>query len=139
IWYPRTTGIWQTVWMEVVPAMRIASVQWSSDVADWSIRLRAHLSGAIQDHRLAVRLRLGDRILVDDLVAADGPYVSRTFYLEDSGIDDARNELLWWPHAPNLIDAELALRDGSGETIDRVACYTAMRAVGIAGNRFVIN
>src|SRR5205814_5456149 len=28
IWYPRTTGIWQTVWVEVVPETRIGKLRW---------------------------------------------------------------------------------------------------------------
>ncbi len=29
IWYPRTTGIWQTVWLERVPSLHFESLQWS--------------------------------------------------------------------------------------------------------------
>ena len=28
IWYPRTSGIWQTVWLEPVPPLRIERVRW---------------------------------------------------------------------------------------------------------------
>src|SRR6185369_10052791 len=41
IWYPRTTGIWQTVWMEVVPETRIDRSRWTSDVERWEIGLDA--------------------------------------------------------------------------------------------------
>ncbi|MFX6435474.1 glycoside hydrolase family 2, partial [Acinetobacter baumannii] len=37
IWYPRTTGIWQTVWMEVVGATRVASIDWHPSIRNWSI------------------------------------------------------------------------------------------------------
>jgi beta-galactosidase/beta-glucuronidase len=36
IWYPRTTGIWQSVWLERLPAAWIASVQWSADLDETS-------------------------------------------------------------------------------------------------------
>src|SRR5215203_2084409 len=29
IWYPRTTGIWQTVWIERVPATWIRTLRWT--------------------------------------------------------------------------------------------------------------
>ena len=35
--------------------------------------------------------------------------VHRGVALSDPGIDDSRNELLWSPNAPNLIDVELEL------------------------------
>ena len=35
IWYPRTTGIWQSVWMERVPATHIGTVRWTPNVERW--------------------------------------------------------------------------------------------------------
>lgn len=32
IWYHRTTGIWQPVWLEPVPRARIVSLRWTPDV-----------------------------------------------------------------------------------------------------------
>lgn len=49
------------------------------------------------------------------------------------------NALFWWPHAPNLIDAELTLLGPAGEVIDTVTSYTAMRGVAIIGDRFFLN
>ncbi|HWB53526.1 MAG TPA: glycoside hydrolase family 2 TIM barrel-domain containing protein, partial [Tepidisphaeraceae bacterium] len=59
--------------------------------------------------------------------------------LADPGIDDYRNEFLWHPDHPNLIDAELELRDEKGETIDRAVSYCAMRHIGALSNRIVLN
>ena len=32
IWYPRTTGIWQSVWMERVPPVRVETLQWTANL-----------------------------------------------------------------------------------------------------------
>ena len=45
IWYPRTTGIWQTVWMERVPPTRIDAVRWSSSLEQWDIGFEARIAG----------------------------------------------------------------------------------------------
>src|SRR5687768_13030448 len=37
IWYYRTTGIWQTVWLERVPATSIGTLRWSSNLERWEI------------------------------------------------------------------------------------------------------
>src|SRR5918993_2942006 len=114
IWYPRTTGIWQTVWMEVVPRTHVASLRWTSNVRKWQITLQARVHGPDRDGtRLAVTLRKGDRVLTEDVYQVHRGEVVRTITLADPGIDDARNDLLWWPWAPNLIDAELRLLDAS--------------------------
>src|SRR5438128_1534753 len=37
IWYPRTTGIWQTVWLELVPATALRAVAFTPHLARWEI------------------------------------------------------------------------------------------------------
>jgi len=37
IWYPRTSGIWQTVWAEVVPATYIERIRWTPHFERWEI------------------------------------------------------------------------------------------------------
>lgn len=41
IWYPRTTGIWRTVWLEKVARSHVAQLRWTADVFTWQIRLDA--------------------------------------------------------------------------------------------------
>jgi beta-galactosidase/beta-glucuronidase len=140
IWYFRTTGIWQTVWMEVVPATRIATVRWTPNLETWSFDLAATITGPVDDRlRLRVTLRHRDTTLVEDTYSVASREVQRRIVLPDGGIDDYRNALLWWPWAPNLIDAELELIDDDDQTIDRVQSYTAMRSVAAEGERFVFN
>src|SRR5690606_15258725 len=59
--------------------------------------------------------------------------------LSDPGIDDSRNELLWSPESPTIIHAELLLRAADGACIDRVESYTALRSIGVEGERVVLN
>ncbi|HEY7033565.1 MAG TPA: glycoside hydrolase family 2 TIM barrel-domain containing protein [Thermomicrobiales bacterium] len=140
IWYPRTTGIWQTVWLERVPATRIETVRWRANLERWEIGLDARVGGQPRDDlRLDVTLRVRGRSIADDSYRVVAGAVSRRLALGDPGIDDARNELLWRPGAPTLIDAELTLRTDAGEVLDRVESYTAMRTVGVDGDRFLLN
>lgn len=140
IWYCRTTGIWQSVWLEVVPAAHLSELRWVSDATTWQIGLHARIAGTIRDGlQLRVRLSAGQRLLADDSYAVASDEVVRQIGIPDPGIDDYRNELLWSPESPTLIDAELELRDGSGEAIDRVRSYTALRAISLLGDRFVLN
>ena len=141
IWYPRTTGIWQTVWLEPVPAVRAASLRWTPDLPRGEVRLDARVAGPDPHrHRLAVTLRHGDRVLCDDVcsVAADGG-VRRAFPVAPAGAEDFALDLLWTPEHPRLIDAELRLLDPDGEDVDVVSSYTALRSVGVDGDRFLLN
>jgi len=139
IWYCRTTGIWQTVWIEVVPATRIDVLRWRPDAVRWEIGVDVRLAGEDRsDLQLRVQLSAGDHVLAEDTYSVDRQ-LSRKIAIFDPGIDDYRNELLWSPESPHLIDALIELRDGQGNVIDRVASYTALRAIGALGDRIVLN
>jgi beta-galactosidase/beta-glucuronidase len=133
IWYPRTSGIWQTVWLDKVPATRIARVAFSPNLARWEIAVEAWLEGERRPD-----LRLGVRLYSKDYQIVSGE-VHRGVALSDPGIDDSRNELLWSPHAPHLIDVHLELWGERGELLDQVRSYTALRSATVQGDRFLLN
>ncbi len=141
IWYPRTTGIWQTVWLERVPAAWLAALRWDNSVERWELGLTAHVAGDRRDdRRLRVRMRLGDTVLVDDTYSvAEQGEVTRRIDLRDPGIDDARRALLWSPTSPALVQAELTLLETNGEVIDHVRSYTGLRSVRVEGDRVLLN
>ncbi|HSK09820.1 MAG TPA: glycoside hydrolase family 2 TIM barrel-domain containing protein [Vicinamibacterales bacterium] len=140
IWYPRTTGIWQTVWLETVPTTWIDNIRWTPNLERWEIALEATIGGAARDDlSLEVRLTAGDRVLAHDRYSVLAGEVVRRLALSDPGIDDSRNELLWSPHSPTLIHAELQLLEGRDQLVDKVRSYTALRAVAIEGDRLLLN
>jgi len=150
IWYPRTTGIWQTVWMEVVPEVHIESVRWTSSLERWEIGLGVHVKGTLPAGcSLAVLMHIGGQVLVKDTYAFVGGgfgagansagELHRSISLSDPGIDDFRNDLLWSPTKPTIIDVEMTLFDATGATLDAVKSYTALRAITIQGDRFILN
>jgi beta-galactosidase/beta-glucuronidase len=140
IWYPRTTGIWQTVWLEVVPPTRVSRVRWIASLERWELALDVHLAGPLQHGlRLQVDLRVGDRPIASDTYSVHGSEVHRRIALSDPGIDDYRNELLWSPEMPTLIDGMIRLLDAGGAELDRVSTYTALRSVHVDERRFLLN
>ncbi|MHB8644615.1 MAG: glycoside hydrolase family 2 protein [Thermomicrobiales bacterium] len=140
IWYPRTSGIWQTVWLEPIPASAIGQIVWRPNLPQWEIGLEATITGPQRDDlRLQVTLRAGDRLLADDTYAVVGSEITRRIALFDPGIGDYRNELLWSPDRPTLIDADVRLWDGHGNLIDHAMSYTALRSVAVQGDHFLLN
>ncbi len=140
IWYPRTTGIWQTVWLEWVPATWLGMVRWTPCLERWEVGLEVRLAGERRDDLcLSVRLASGDLLLAEDTYAVLAGEVHRRIGLSDPGIDDSRNELLWSPATPTLIRARLELCDRQGEVLDQVQSYTALRSIGVQGDRLVLN
>jgi beta-galactosidase/beta-glucuronidase len=139
IWYPRTTGIWQTVWLEPVAATHIKVLRWTPHFDGFEIGCEIGVVGALRD-ALAVEVRLwhGDKLLANDTYMLLGQEANRKIALSDPGIDDSRNELLWSPERPTLLDAEIILRC-DGRVLDTVRSYTALRSMTINRDRLVLN
>lgn len=139
IWYPRTTGIWQTVWLERVPGMYIGRIRWTPHVERWEIGFEAFISGKLRNFtRLALYLYRGDQILLHDIYEVINGEVHRRIALSDPGIDDYRNDLLWSPERPTLITANIKLWC-EDVLVDEVDSYTALRSAHVQRDRFMLN
>lgn len=139
IWYPRTTGIWQTVWVERVPTTYIDRICWTPHFERWEIGFQGSIAGDRQDNlHIKLKLTVGNQLLVNDSYQVLNEEVDRRIALSDPGIDDYRNELLWSPEKPTLIDVQIQLWH-EDKLIDEVTSYTAMRHVAIQRDRFTLN
>jgi beta-galactosidase/beta-glucuronidase len=140
IWYPRTTGIWQTVWLEVVPAVSIAQVRWTPSLECWDVSFEVKLEGPVpSDARIRLTLAAGKRPLANDSYQVFSHEVNRRIAFPDPGVDDSRNELLWSPQSPTLLDAIIELVDARGQVLDRVVSYTALRSIVVHTDRILLN
>jgi len=138
IWYNRTTGIWQPVWLEPVSSTYITNVRWTPDldrgVLGVVVKVQRRDATPL---RLRIKLRLHDTLLCDDIVFAQGSEIQRQIAFDQVGMM-SRELLLWSPQHPNLIDAELTILDGD-DVIDEVQSYAGLRSVGVEGGRFLLN
>ncbi len=140
IWYVRTTGIWQTVWLEVVPEVAIGSLRWAPNLERWELGLEVCIQGELPAGlKLRVELSSAGRMLVADTYELFASDVTRRIALSDPGIDDSRNELLWSPESPSLLDAQLRLLDRDDRCLDSVVSYAGLRSVAVQGDRIVLN
>jgi beta-galactosidase/beta-glucuronidase len=139
IWYPRTTGIWQAVWLERVPHTYIRKLRWTPHFEGFEIGCEALVAGELEeDLSVEVKIRHGSKMLADDHYKVIGGEAHRKIALSDPGIDDSRNELLWSPEHPTLLDVDVTLWH-KDQVIDKVKSYTALRSVNINRDRFMLN
>lgn len=141
IWYPRTTGIWQTVWLERVSSTYVKVIRWTPNLERWEIGCAVWLEGEQPQEELFLTVKLNARgaTIADDRYLVVNREVHRRIDLSDPGIDDYRNGLLWCPRTPTLIEAELKLVTASGRVLDEVQSYTAIRSITTDGERLVLN
>jgi len=139
IWYPRTTGIWQTVWIERVSRTYIEKIRWTPMVETYAIGFEARVGGdRAEGLQIEIKLMHGARLLAHDRYQVVDREADRTIVMSDPGIEDYRNEMLWSPERPTLLDATVRLWSGE-ELLDEFHSYTALRSVTILRDRFMLN
>ena len=133
--YTRTTGIWQTVWLEPLPATAFERPRITPDLARRRFRLELPLSGDATG--LAVRAVLRD---------ADGAEVARaetpadTDFTPALDLDVPAGRLhLWGPGDGYLYGIELALVAPDGRVVDAARSYAGMRSIAFRGKAVLIN
>jgi beta-galactosidase/beta-glucuronidase len=129
--YTRTTGIWQTVWMEAVSPYGLRSCDQIPDIDSGVLNLRLAFHGTRRGNALVVSAYLGGKKVAESRVPAANSTIV-TLNLAD--------ELaLWSPAEPNLYDVALDVVAPDGEIVDSVKSYAGMRKIHIEKERLYLN
>ena len=132
--YVRTTGIWQTVWMEPVPDYALRRPRITPDVASGAFRLEQPLTASAAGLRLRAVLRDGQGEVCVAECAADLD-LSPALTLPVS----QERRRLWSIEDPHLYDLEITLLDGTGQVVDRATSYAGLRSISIEGKAIKLN
>jgi beta-galactosidase/beta-glucuronidase len=138
IWYDRTSGIWQTVWLEPVARTFIEDFQLTPDIVAGSVKVEATLNRAYAG-ALEIVLRKGEETLAQQRVSVNGTIIETTITIAAAQNGVHRGDLWWAPDNPNLIDVMASLLDPAGDLVDAIESYFGLRSVGIASGRFLLN
>ncbi len=119
--YTRTTGIWQTVWLEYTPAQYIKNFRLYPDAENASVTVSANVEG-------------------------DGEFVAEAFYegksvgiMKKKATDSVCGEIslsethLWEPGCGRLYDLKLSFNG------DEISSYFGLRSVKLDDYKFLIN
>lgn len=138
IFYTRTTGIWQSVWLEPVAPTHLSRIRLTPDIDHNQLKLQAFVAG----------LRPGADVALRATVSFDGEFVSEdTFRVTRGaetriiGLHDFNDHGLgrWWtPEKPNLYDLRLTLLV-DGKEADRVDSYFGMRKISVEDGVVLLN
>ena len=146
IFYTRTTGIWQTVWLEPVNRRRIDTLRLTSDVDSASIEVMVSIEGIEPGMGLRATVELDREQVLEDTISVRSSLVERSLPLLRRGEAPGTPQLahwprpaLWSPEHPNLYDLELELLDQDGEVLDRVVSYFGMRKIEAKDGKVFLN
>ncbi|GAA4430836.1 glycoside hydrolase family 2 [Georgenia halophila] len=132
--YTRTTGIWQTVWMEPVADLHMRRPRITPNLAASSFTVQVPLSGNGPGSRVAADLTADGETVASAVVRADLDLApSLVLQIPE---DKVRT---WGPDDPFLYGLRIRLEDGDGNVVDDVESYAGLRSVSIDGHAFLIN
>ena len=132
--YVRTTGIWQTVWLEPVPDNALKRPRITPDVTNSLFRIVQPLTATKPGLRLKIRLKdaAGEVVSVEHAVGTD---FTPQF---DLPVPEDRRRL-WSIDDPHLYDLEIELRDADGTVLDGATSYAGLRSISIDGKAIRLN
>jgi len=132
IWYTSVSGIWQTVWLEVVPGVSIESLKLTPDLDSESLSVEIKVRGEENCLSVVAEISSSGEKNISAGNQADGPI--------RCAVPHPR---VWTPDDPYLYDLKVQLiRDG--QVVDEVGSYFAMRKLGLVKDakghqRFALN
>ncbi|MCH4887028.1 glycoside hydrolase family 2 [Acidaminobacter sp. JC074] len=131
IFYTRTTGIWQPVWLEQVPDTYLKSVYMTPDLDNKSIEVEFLTNG---DMDIEVEISFEGTVYVKDRVSVHNKS-KRTFHLSDTKLAEWRQPIFleWTPENPKLIDITFSYKD------DYIKSYFALRKVSAENGKVLLN
>ena len=128
--YTRTTGIWQTVWIESVACNGLFDCQITPDLDNTRFIFQPRFRGLARGMRFSVTLLDGTDVAGKEEIAA-GDNASVTLAL--------RNPKTWSPASPFLYHVKYQVIDAAGTVLDEVASYAGLRKVHVEGNEVFLN
>lgn len=128
--YTRTTGIWQTVWMEPVEAVSVSNIKYKTSVSENRLFADIRLDGCWEGAQVEIEAAYQGK----PMGAASAKALSGTVALT-VGLAEAH---LWEPGCGRLYDVTVRVLQ-NGETMDCVTGYFGLREVGLNQGAFVVN
>lgn len=120
--YTRTTGIWQTVWLEFTPKSYIKSVKYFPDANAGTFTVNAAVCGAGE---FKIKTSFDGKDMGETSVATDGGFVTATVLLKEKH--------LWEIGNGRLYDVELTFCE------DNVKSYFGLRNIDYRDKKFYLN
>ena len=120
--YTRTTGIWQTVWLEFLPKVHIEGVKFYPNITDCSVTIEANLCGVAV---FSAEVSYNGKNMGTHTFSSQGGNVTFSIPLNEKH--------LWELGKGDLYDVVFTYGQ------DTVVSYFGLRQVRLAGRKFLLN
>lgn len=133
IFYRRTTGIWQPVWLEVVDRLAVGGLRLVPDVNAATVDVTASVAAWEPGATVRLSARCRGESAGEVSAVLERPDTVVSLRLQPGPIH------LWSPESPTLYDLTIELCDAGGVIRDQVESYVGMREVEVSGSQLLLN
>lgn len=135
IWYTRTSGIWQPVWIETAAPTHIERLRITPDIDRNETKIETILNKPLKDGeklRFTASFRNNPAAMTEiSAETSGGANPLATLHLN--------NQELWSPERPNLYDLKVELIGANGSVIDTIQSYFGQRKINTYEGKVYIN
>ena len=128
--YTRTTGIWQTVWMEATDNYSLDYIQVITDIDQHHVIFTPRYYNAAASNTITINIKDNGKVVATKtLPQVEGQPI----------VVPMKKYQTWSPENPKLYDVEYIISDKDGNTLDQIKSYLGMRKVHTDGNKVFLN
>ena len=128
--YTRTTGIWQTVWLEATNDYSLDHVQVITDIDQHHVIFTPRYYRTMSSNTLTINIKDNGKLVAKKVAAqVEGMPI----------IVPMKKYQTWSPENPKLYDVEYIISDKDGKVLDKISSYLGMRKVHTDGNKVYLN
>lgn len=139
IFYTRTTGIWQTVWLEAVDPIYLEACYITPCFDERAVQFEYRLSSDCAQ-KLHIAVSFEGAAAAEATVTPTSQKGTVRLQLDQAGLQkwNFQEDLAWTPENPRLFDVTFSLYAGD-RLCDTVQSYFGMRKISIENGRFLLN
>jgi beta-galactosidase/beta-glucuronidase len=130
--YGRTTGIWQTVWMEPVPQIHLQRPRLTPVGSTESLKVVQPLSVSTEGHQILFQILADGKEVASKALKTNADFTLQA----DIPLTTVRR---WTIEDPFLYEVNVELQNTVGEVVDSYQSYFGFRTVSLDGKKFKLN
>ena len=128
--YTRTTGIWQTVWLEATNDYSLDHIQVITDIDQHHVIFTPRYYRTVASNTLTINIKDNGKLVAKKVMPqVEGMPI----------IVPMKKYQTWSPENPKLYDVEYIISDKEGKVLDKISSYLGMRKVHTDGNKVYLN
>lgn len=135
-WYTPTTGLWKSVWSEIVSNTRLEYIKMTPNPINYHITFRYQINKVIENCYLKTVIRYKGSIIAEQINRIVRE--TNTYDIDLSNDLDSFKIHWWTPENPQIYDLEFELYQ-ENTLLDKVGSYTAFRIFRTEGNKLMLN